>query len=300
MLIRHPDLRSSVAMIMSFDVGTMHRLRSRLKGATAAGAGGFGTPLRGDESVSSLVGQYPAQQHRRVTSYDHFGTSHRRVTSYDHFGTMTASPNLGPAVHPFQQGRASMEFGSSIGLSISHIDLNDATNTNNSTSKLTAPTSPPVPPSVVPTNAGGTAASTPVTSKSVIGGGSSSTGAVAAMHHKHSMPKLMLLTVADSPKAYCEMEVHTDELHRVDRWLTEEDGALDGVYLQFEKKMLTKEGAAYLRKLSERLTVGVWNYAERDPDDYDTFHVRSYTVCLLLLFPYCLCFTYDAVYRIRV
>lgn len=70
----------------------------------------------------------------------------------------------------------------------------------------------------------------------------------------------------------CELEVHTDELHRVDRWLTEEDGALDGVYLQFEKKMLTKEGAAYLRKLSERLTVGVWNYAERDPDDYDTFH----------------------------
>ena len=81
----------------------------------------------------------------------------------------------------------------------------------------------------------------------------------------------MLLTVADPPSMPCELQVQYNELHRVDAWLQHETGALDGVYLQYEKEMMTPEGAAYLRELSQRFMVGVWAYAERDPDDFETF-----------------------------
>jgi hypothetical protein len=53
-----------------------------------------------------------------------------------------------------------------------------------------------------------------------------------------------------------------------------DNAILDGVYLQWEKEMMTSEGAAYLRQLSQRFLVGIWGYAERDPDDFETFEVR--------------------------
>ena len=84
----------------------------------------------------------------------------------------------------------------------------------------------------------------------------------------------MLLTVADPPALPCELQVKYDELHRVDPWLKQDDGSLDGVYLQYEKEMATPEGAARLRELSQRHLVGVWAHAHRDPDDFETFQVR--------------------------
>merc|ERR1712014_213837 len=99
-------------------------------------------------------------------------------------------------------------------------------------------------------------------------------GSFDLYHKKPSnpdMPKLMLLTVADPPKIPCELQVKHNELHRVDDWLVQNDGCLDGVYIQYEKEMLTAEGAAHLRELSQRFMVGVWNYADRDPDDFEYF-----------------------------
>merc|ERR1711935_883029 len=90
-------------------------------------------------------------------------------------------------------------------------------------------------------------------------------------NNKSNMPKLMLLTVAQAPSAACELRVQYNELYRVDNWLRHETGLLDGVYLQYEKEMMTPEGAAFLRQLSQRFLVGIWNYAEKDPDDFETF-----------------------------
>lgn len=81
----------------------------------------------------------------------------------------------------------------------------------------------------------------------------------------------MLLTVADPPNIPCELQVGVDDLSPVEHWLRHSDGALDGVYLQYEESMSTPGGAAALRKLSEKFLIGVWAYAEKDPDDYDTF-----------------------------
>lgn len=87
------------------------------------------------------------------------------------------------------------------------------------------------------------------------------------------VPKLMLLTVAEEPKIECELVVHVSDILQVEQWLGGGDGALDGAYLQFEKEMLTREGAASLRKLSDKgYSVGVWGYHGRDPDCWESFH----------------------------
>jgi hypothetical protein len=181
LLIRHPDLRQAVAMIMSFDVVTMHRLRAEI----------------------SISGSQHGMHHR-VTSFDHFGTmgstlgSHHRLKSVDTMG--------------------------SIGLSLSQMYLDQ---------------------------------DIPEESKD---GGKVVT-----------MPKLMLLTVADPPKKPCELQVSVDDFSPIESWLRMSDGSLDGVYLQFEKKTMTPEGAASLRRLSERCLVGIWSHSGKDPDDFKTF-----------------------------
>lgn len=86
-----------------------------------------------------------------------------------------------------------------------------------------------------------------------------------------TMPRLMLLTVAAPPKRPCEQRVGLDDFSPLDSWLTMDDGSLDGVYLQFEKNMMTEEGAAALRELSQRFAIGIWTYSGIDPDDYETF-----------------------------
>lgn len=238
LLVRHPDLRSSVAMIMSFDATTMHRLRAELDRTIlpdAGDAGAHGLPIR----------------------------AHRRVTSYDHFGTMSSTWLVGmgggggsPA-HFSSNARLldrSMDM-SSIGLYISQANLNESSSANafktggqspSAASKLAEQYKPKSPtPSYLDHRMGPSVSS--------------------------NMPKLMLLTVADPPSIPCELQVKHNELERVDNWLTHEDGVLDGVYLQYEKEMMTVEGAAYLRELSKRFLVGIWGYAEKDPDNFETF-----------------------------
>lgn len=90
------------------------------------------------------------------------------------------------------------------------------------------------------------------------------------------MPKLMLLTVAHEPTIPCHLRVRVQDLSPVDAWMQSggENGAqsLDGVYLQYQPEMLQPEGAAALRKLSQKYAVGVWTYSGKDPDDYETFY----------------------------
>lgn len=226
LLIRHPDLRSSVAMIMSFDASTMHRLREELDRAIVPDSRDY---TGGDTGM-------PLHSHRRVTSYDHFGTMSNGWLAGLGEGGGPNSPKLSGI-------KGSMNF-SSIGLSINQSNLNQTPSTN--TLKVEQQ---------LEDNKGLTL----------------SQSFASQSREAHNMPKLMLLTVADPPVIACELQVHYNELYRVDHWLSHDDGVLDGVYLQYEKEMMTPEGAACLRQLSKRTMVGIWNFAERDPDNFETF-----------------------------
>jgi glycerophosphoryl diester phosphodiesterase len=86
------------------------------------------------------------------------------------------------------------------------------------------------------------------------------------------MPKLMMLTVADPPKRPADLRVSIDNLSKVDSWAHCGNGEyLDGVYLQFQKEMLEPPGLTNLQVLSEKYTVGVWLMSGVDPDNYKTF-----------------------------
>eukprot|EP00594_Rhizosolenia_setigera_P014733 CAMPEP_0178958066 /NCGR_PEP_ID=MMETSP0789-20121207/11351_1 /TAXON_ID=3005 /ORGANISM="Rhizosolenia setigera, Strain CCMP 1694" /LENGTH=555 /DNA_ID=CAMNT_0020640561 /DNA_START=35 /DNA_END=1702 /DNA_ORIENTATION=+ len=87
-----------------------------------------------------------------------------------------------------------------------------------------------------------------------------------------TLPSLMLITTADPPVHKSELRFQINEdVSNIHDWIHAPDGSLDGVYLQYEQVMKTKEGADALKKLGDFCDVGVWNYAVRDPDDYETF-----------------------------
>lgn len=99
-----------------------------------------------------------------------------------------------------------------------------------------------------------------------------SSSALYTLDETRRIPQLMLLTVADQPKIPAELQVGVFELENVEPWLHRDDGALDGVYLQYEKEMLSRQGTEALQKLASKYSVGVWGFAHKDPDDYETFH----------------------------
>eukprot|EP00537_Pseudo-nitzschia_pungens_P005049 CAMPEP_0172367950 /NCGR_PEP_ID=MMETSP1060-20121228/24758_1 /TAXON_ID=37318 /ORGANISM="Pseudo-nitzschia pungens, Strain cf. cingulata" /LENGTH=622 /DNA_ID=CAMNT_0013092393 /DNA_START=376 /DNA_END=2241 /DNA_ORIENTATION=- len=256
LLIRHPDLRSNVAMIMSFDVTTMHRLRAELDRAALPDSRDFGT----DASTQGL----PIHTHRRVTSYDHFGTmSSGWLAGMGIGGGVNSTAAIPIASHSRHQN-GSVDL-SSIGLSISQTNLNNAPVSPQSSNYIGKG---------FPSTSSQLNAHVQDDEKQEDEPLSTSVSLDKSPNHyrgSFSMPKLMLLTVADAPNIPCELQVQYNELHRVDSWLEHEGSFLDGVYLQYEKEMMTPEGAACLRQLSQRFMVGVWGYAERDPDNFETF-----------------------------
>lgn len=114
-----------------------------------------------------------------------------------------------------------------------------------------------------------------------------------------TLPSLMLITTADPPVHKSELRFQINEdVSNIHDWIHAPDGSLDGVYLQYEQVMKTKEGADALKKLGDFCDVGVWNYAVRDPDDYETFEylireggvkvrifsLRMYVVIIMLFY----------------
>lgn len=71
------------------------------------------------------------------------------------------------------------------------------------------------------------------------------------------LPKLMLLTVAEPVKRPFKLCVKVEDFLLLESWLTMDNDSLDGVHLQFEKKMMTEAGAANLCRLSEIYCVGI-------------------------------------------
>merc|ERR1719330_2003531 len=89
---------------------------------------------------------------------------------------------------------------------------------------------------------------------------------------KLSLPKLMLLTVADVPENRFELCVDVSDYSPIDGWLHSTYTSLDGVYVRFQAEMLLPEGKAALKKLAKKFTVGIWGKAGEDPDDHRTIH----------------------------
>jgi Glycerophosphoryl diester phosphodiesterase family len=103
-------------------------------------------------------------------------------------------------------------------------------------------------------------------------------------HSRNHLPKMLLLTIAQESHHVPPLELRLnigsdDDLGRIDSWLKMASpsdpgsSSLDGVYLQFERDMLTPEGASRLRQLSQRgYTVGIWGSARHnDPDTWESF-----------------------------
>jgi Glycerophosphoryl diester phosphodiesterase len=84
------------------------------------------------------------------------------------------------------------------------------------------------------------------------------------------IPKLMLLTVAHVPADNYELWVDCNDYSPIDGWLQTDGSCLDGVYVRFENEMLEPDGAAELKALCKKYTVGVWGVVNKDPDDYET------------------------------
>ena len=99
-----------------------------------------------------------------------------------------------------------------------------------------------------------------------------------------SFPKLLLITVAEAPKADYELFVDItkpEKIAELDGWLRGRDGGnLDGVYMQFQKAMMGPEGSKTMRNLASVYDVGIWG-ANPKPDDWD---VRNFLLLPFLFF----------------
>jgi hypothetical protein len=196
--------------------------------------------LRSELSIvlGSTSAHHHQQQQQQAVS---LSTSHRRLMSFDHFGTIGS--------HSIDHRRLQSENNvDGIGMSLSQVNLAEAS----------------VGMDLSQSNLDHTNVDRPEKATTV--------QELAQLDDPtRQFPKLMLLTVSDPPKKPCEMRVGVNDLSLVDSWLTKEDGSLDGVYLQFQKEMLTESGAALMRELASRYTVGVWGHSGVDPDDWKTF-----------------------------
>eukprot|EP00563_Minutocellus_polymorphus_P005446 CAMPEP_0181026902 /NCGR_PEP_ID=MMETSP1070-20121207/3886_1 /TAXON_ID=265543 /ORGANISM="Minutocellus polymorphus, Strain NH13" /LENGTH=637 /DNA_ID=CAMNT_0023104123 /DNA_START=37 /DNA_END=1947 /DNA_ORIENTATION=- len=276
LFLRHPELMSRCAVVMSFDAFAMHTLRKDLKTVLPMvdHQGPEAPPLPSSSGVSlpstmSLgnlgyrVDSMPAtgsfeeekqsiQEERQFIPLAHRG----KTDSLDHFGvgltdsirtrsgsfSFTPFNQLGPQV-PQSQGQSQVyDHKISPTTPTTSPKLTGIAAPNlRSSPNLLASTSSPAKTSKVLLPPRGDAPQQPLSPR------------------RFGVPKLMLLTVAQEPKIECELVVHVSDILQVEQWLGGGDGALDGAYLQFEKEMLTKEGAASLRKLSDKgYSVGVW------------------------------------------
>lgn len=285
---RHPDLMARVAVVMSFDAFAMHQFRKHLthvmnqlalehKQAMEKGASPSKKGHRSSLSLSGLNLALPTAMSIGASLEDFGGTSlsqqqqppparHRRIDSTDHFGVgmMLGSGTLLSGSNGMLNNSISREDGqplisNSANQRGSFVEQDDGngfgqfepiTERGMSFSKAPeglapitsgVPLEDPLAPAVIPSE---------------------------EMLYR---PKLLLITVCETPKMECELEVDIKNLGRIDNWMRGgEAGDLDGVYMQFQPEMLEPEGIAAMSTLSSRYDVGIWG-ANPQPDDFATF-----------------------------
>jgi hypothetical protein len=182
-------------------------------------------------------------------------------------------PPLAPTT-PSSSGGGGMVMSTSDGGLMNDANINS--NSNNSSNNMSGNHSllPPLAPTTPSSSGGGIVMSHGSFRKSNSKRDMAlSVAAKQEQRRKRRLPKLMLLTVSDKPKIPCELQVSIEEpIPKIDQWLHRDNGALDGVYMQYQPQMLSPDGLANLRLLASKYTVGVWNKAHKDPDDFETFH----------------------------
>lgn len=291
LFLRHPELMSRCAVVMSFDAFAMHTLRKDLRTVlpmvnhqdpeAAPLPSSSGVSLPSTMSLGNLgyrVDSMPAaasfeegketmEEERQFIPLAHRG----KTDSLDHFGvgltdsirTRSGSFNF----TPFNQLEPQA-------LLQSHDQSNvyDHKMSPTTSPKLTGIAAPNLRSSPNLLSAASTG-SPAKTAKLLLPPRGDPPQQPKLSPRHFGVPKLMLLTVAQRPKIECELVVHVSDILQVEQWLGGGDGSLDGAYLQFEQEMLTESGAASLRKLSDKgYSVGVWNYHGRDPDCWESFH----------------------------
>jgi hypothetical protein len=235
MFLRYPELMASCAVVMSFDVFAMHNLRGEMVTVLDA--------LQQQEPGLSKVTSIPTSM-----SFGNFSVA------------QNMTPSRGMTIGDSQQRR--VDSSDNVGMWLSEsVNRSDSFNFTPFHSTLPA----------------GSVKRKPSIDKYISTSPNlrrrpSIDRSRGSLVSQFGAPKLMLLTVADPPKIPCELWVDVADLSPVDEWLNADDGSLDGVYLQFQKPMMTPDGAKHLRALADKCCVGVWGHNGRDPDDWDTFH----------------------------
>lgn len=291
LFLRHPALMDHVAVVMSFDVYIMHQLRKEM---AVVYEQLYCQQL--EEKKSDVVEGHDGQPLHAKTSSIAFGSSFGGLSvspKIHPHGMLSSSPMIhpsgihssGPPPHPGHNRIPSSNrlpsmlgghnrldsrdhFGLGVGLSMTNIAA-EAMTTSSSSSFL---------PTVQSHN------------RSV------SRGSLSILMDQHQQqqinelasplqgphfPKLLLITVAQTPSSDFELQVditNPKQVTRLDSWLRGGDGGmLDGVYMQFQKQMFEPEGSETMRNLAARCNVGIWG-ANPVPDDWETFH-RLVTEC---------------------
>eukprot|EP00804_Cyclotella_cryptica_P001430 CCRYP_003681-RB/>CCRYP_003681-RB protein AED:0.05 eAED:0.05 QI:89/1/1/1/0.66/0.5/4/1024/828 len=295
MFVRHPQLMEHVAVIMSFDAFIMHSMRKEMAAVYdhLYGYGQFNEEKKSSErnSADPTVGYFekgddkfstrssmalgsclstspmlgPSSLMQKLSSspmlHSNF-LSHNRMPSHNRLPSMLGGHNrLDSRDH----------FGLGMGLSMTNLAAEADIPATSSSSFL--PT--------IKTHAR-----------------AASRGSLSLLMDQHSQlpektelplggpqtkkfPKLLLITVAHTPKTDYELHVDitdAEKMEKLDGWLRGGDGGtLDGVYMQFQKAMLEPEGSEAMRNLASRYDVGIWG-ANPVPDDWETFH-RLVTEC---------------------
>mmetsp|Transcript_11459 Transcript_11459/g.14186 ORF Transcript_11459/g.14186 Transcript_11459/m.14186 type:complete len:685 (-) Transcript_11459:209-2263(-) len=260
MLTRHPKLMKHCAVIMSFDLFTMHNVRKEF-GVWAAETAAFDAPPNTKLSRTSIG----------------------KLSTLGSLGSLPTSMSIGNGLHHQKltsQTRLSLHNMASIASAAPHDNTTATGSTNTNTSRLNG----------TQTEIGyaydsadhfgvGLVSMSDLRNPS-LSHASFATPAAAPPHAAAAasiIPKLLLLTTAQAPDHPCELRltIASDDPQliksSVHSWLHASDGGqLDGIYMQYENFMLNPTGAAILRELSDLYMLGIWGDA-KTPDNYETF-----------------------------
>jgi glycerophosphoryl diester phosphodiesterase len=260
LLARYPELIPCVAVIMSFDVYIMHKLRQELVTLSQT--------LRTTEASHD----HPLLNHHRTRSRSRtlsFSSGLNFLDFHSHgqpaHSVVTTTTGLTPLSTLRKHGSEANVSGIPRPPSSTHITMSQVGENGipRPLSKANMSSSP---------SSGSENRIPRPSSKHSLSPSAVSSLNTPAPPGIPGMPKLMMLTVADPPKRPADLRVRIDDLSKVDSWAHCGNGEyLDGVYLQFQKEMLEPHGLAKLQALSEKYTVGVWLLSGVDPDDYKTF-----------------------------
>ena len=285
LFVRHPVLMEHVAVIMSFDVYIMHNLRKEMSVVYEQlhGSSGEENISRVDEKAEIHDGHHVIGRRSSVALGSCLSTSPMT------HGNLSSSPLLHPnllgghrklpsqAMPSMLGGHHRLDsrdhFGLGMGLSMTNIAAEAELTTASSTSFL---------PTVQSHNRRASRNSLGIFMDQQQPSHVSENAELPLQESNlKSFPKLLLITVAQTPSSEYELQVDiTDQkqVTRLDSWLRGGDGGtLDGVYMQFQKQMFDPEGSETMRNLASRYNVGIWG-ANPVPDDWETFH-RLVTEC---------------------